>query len=216
MKIQQRLSMRSALVGLTALVALAASPSGCVSTTTFHSARPVAEGHTELMLGAGPLHVTEDGGRSLTLPMLEFQLRHGVSEAVDFGAKAYTLGLSVDLNIGLMQTPTFALSLDPTLDLMYVSLQGQSVKRAIAWLPLLMDIVHTRNFTLTLGPKVGVSFASLSSGDHEPSKNLLWAGGLVGARVRVNERFALLPELSVQRPLSGEGTIVGGGLGFAF
>lgn len=169
--------------------------SACVPTASLHTARPVPVGTTQVGVALGA-YVFEDDGDLDGLPVLEAQVRHGFHPHVDIGVQATSLATyALDVNVALVLTDSFALSVDPTVAVSPIGVGLVSY----FWLPVLADVVSTPDFTLTLALRPGyvhvddVGLEDLDFGI-DASASLLGAG--IAARIRLTDRLSLVPEVS--------------------
>lgn len=209
--------MRSifALLGLLVLTA-------CPSFTTMHTARPIEPGTNEIGINTVAIGIVpEGGGNAATVPNIEVQLRHGINENMDFGVKySFPLTITADLNIALINTGDFALSLDPQISPIYFTLEGTTFFLMYAFLPVIIDVVSTDTFVLSINVKGGLTYGSISgsatSNDFAISGTSYLAGGGVGFKIILGENFALMPEANLLYTIDGGGILWSGALGFLF
>lgn len=184
--------------------------SACPSLTTMHTARPIEPGRTQLG-GSAVVFGTKGDGASSGILVAELHIRHGFSETFDFGVKVYPVGVQVDFNILVVDSESFAMSLDPS----FSGIGGAGGIVLYAWLPLLMDVVNNEAVTLTIGPKVGVMLGAALAGG---SGAALATGAMAGLKIKITETFAVMPEADVYE-VFGDGAkavIWVGGIGVAF
>jgi hypothetical protein len=186
-----------------------------------HTARPIAPGSNEIGITAMALGVVPDFGDGVVVPDLEIQLRHGINENSDFGIK-YTapLSLTADYNFAIINTGSFALSIDPTVSPMYLSSGDSSAFWLWAFAPVLIDVLGTESFVLTVNVKPGIIYASGTVGDSDfnvsSSAMTFLIGGGLGAKFKLGETFALMPEFNVLFVPDTSGLFWTGALGFLF
>lgn len=207
------------ILGLLCLLALTTA---CVGSTTYHTATPIEEGTIEIGVMPGLYGVVADG-TSATLPNLEFGIRTGLTENMDLGVKINGLTLTTDLNIAVINEPTFAFSVDPALTVFYFGAGDASFLWTFATLGLLADVVKTPGFTLTAGLKPGFVYISVSGEDEDNEEisaagNGFTVGATIGAKFKLSKNFALMPSLDVLTPVEnfGEGLIFNAGIGLLF
>ena len=89
------------------------------------------------------------------------------------------------------------------------------------FLPVLFDVVSTSSFTLTLSPRAGLLYASgtFSSNDSplvaSSGVHALYGGG-VGAKLRLGDNFAIMPEFAAFKVVSTDGVVFQGGISCQF
>ncbi len=143
---------------------------------------------------------------------MELQIRLGVNETFDFGIKLYPVGVQADFNILLVNSESFAMSIDPSISTFAIGSGGVVL---YAWLPLLMDIVNTEAMTLTVGPKGGLMLGAAMVGTGGAA---VAAGGMTGLQIRITESFAIMPEVDAYAVFGDGASAVfwAGAVGFAF
>jgi hypothetical protein len=194
---------------LTALILSTA----CTSLTTMHTAKPIVAGETEI--GIIPHYY---GAEGVGIPNVEVQVRHGINENMDFGVKyTFPVSLTADFNIALVNTGSFALSLDPTISPMYISASDASTFILWAFVPVLVDVFSTDWLTLTLGGKGGMVYATGSAGDIGVADGASFmVGGSAGAKFMFSESFGMMPEFNILTSLDAGGLLYTIGVGILF
>ena len=158
--------------------------SGCPSMSTLHTATPTPQGKFDLKFAASYLGLAI-GGVDINAPAQpEVHGRIGISDNFGLGFKAYLGGLGVDGNIAAVNNESFAFSIDPALS--FVKLPG--VFYGITNINLLADVVKADGFTLTVGAKPGMTFATASN---VGGGTQFGAGGTLGVTYMVSESFGL-------------------------
>lgn len=208
---------------LIGLLWLSAWLTACVGSTTYHTATPIEEGTIEIGVMPGVYGVSAGDAGSVTLPNVEFGIRTGLTENMDLGVKINGLTLTTDLNIAVINNPTFAFSVDPALTIFYFGAGEASFLWTFATLGLLADVVKTPGFTLTAGLKPGFVYLSASGEDEDNEEisaagNGFTVGATVGAKFKLTKSFALMPSVDVLTPVEnfGEGFIFNAGIGLLF
>lgn len=185
---------------VSALLALVLVANGCTTLSNLHTARPVPQGKTEFSFATGAFGALNEGEHGVIPTLVEFAVRHGLTDNMDLGVHGYIPGLLVDLNIMVVDTGSFAMSIDPAFSAMYFSVNDDSTFFGTAWLGILMDVVSTESFTLTLGPRGGFQFVTADIDSEEEDFSGTETGGLVGGviafRFQLTKGFALAPEFS--------------------
>lgn len=193
---------------VSALLALVIMVNGCTTLSNLHTARPVSKGKTEFSFATGAFGAMNEGDHGVIPTLVEFAVRHGLTDNMDLGVHGYIPGLLVDLNIMVVDTGSFAMSIDPAFSAMYFSMNDDSTFFGTGWLGILMDVVSTESFTLTLGPRGGFQFvtADIDSEEDGDGYSGTETGGLVGGviafRFQLTKGFALAPEFSVYALIS--------------
>lgn len=215
-----RVSKRRCLIAVPLLLAFSA---GCPSVTSMHTARPIAPGEFEL--GVAPVLVgSVADGKGTGLPWIQFGMRYGISDTVDFGLLYVPpLQVSTDVNIAIINTGSFALSIDPTIQPIAAGGDNEAIFLVWAYLPVLIDVVGTETFALTLNVKPGVAYASAASdlgGEDEllESGTTYVLGGGIGLKIMLTDRFGIMPELGATYFLDAPNDVVywTAALGFMF
>ena len=211
--------MRQWTLGLFLLASIALT--GCVGVTTQHTATPIPKGDVEFGVVPGAIGAVAPGGSAI-VPNLELALRYGISDTVDFGVKITGPLVTADVNVALILQDNFALSLDPTVGLLYFSIDDATFIWLSGLLPVLADVVKTDGMTVVAGAKVGYIYisASDSNGDEEisGSGDGFTLGATVGAKFRLSKNFAIMPSFDILTPTEalGDGFIYNVALGFHF
>jgi hypothetical protein len=206
------------------LCLFAFAASGCIGTTTQHTATPIPAGEVEIgvIAGAYGATVTEQvTGETATavVPNVEFAVRVGLTENSDFGVKITGPTVTADYNHAIINNDNFALSLDPTLTVLYFSFSGESFFWLNAMLPVLADVVKTERIKVVAGAKAGYIYVSADSDDVDGASGDGFAvGGTVGAKFNLTESFAVMPafDLLVPTEVFGDVLIYNISLGFLF
>ena len=192
------------VVSLSLLGALAVT--GCFSLSSYHTARSIEPGTTEIGLAMEVLGVPDEEGAFVTHPMLF--ARKGISEKMDIGIAAGHFGTNFDLNYMVVETDEFVLSVNPNLTvamLTFLSVDGLDTAGSILTpgLYVLGDIPVADTFTFTTGVKV----ARYMSNEEGFTESLLLLGGSLGARIQFSS-FHLFPEVNLLTPAEFFGEFV--------
>lgn len=212
--------MRTYLKLISALfVALLAT--GCIGSTTYHTATPIPQGEVEIGVLPGVYGISTDAG-TIALPQVGFGVRAGVSENMDFGARINGPLLTADLNIAVVNNPDFAFSIDPSVSAFYFSVGDGSVFWMFADVGLLADLVKTESTIFTMGLKPGYIYASTSAGSDDEeisaSGDGFTVGLTAGVKIKLGESLSLMPSVDVLTPVEnfGDGVIFNAGVGILF
>lgn len=195
---------------------LVAFASGCFSYTTLHTATPVEKGDLEVVVapqawgirvGADVDGDTDsDGAGSLVLPAAEFEIRYGVSDAVDLGFRIFLLGFGADVNYAVINQDNFAFSINPQFGITGLTSGEETAVLGSAFLNLLFDVVKTDSIILTLAAKPGLLFAGVTGNDFAGDFGTGFAPGAgVLAKFRLTEGFAIAPGFDIIIPTDVDG-----------
>lgn len=189
---------------------------GCASYSTFLDPRPTPPGVTEVGVQVSALALDRGLGRGV-LPVPELTLRRGLAPGVDLGGKLGPLGLEVSSRLALLEQGRFRLGVVPGLGIAFAPLTTDLDDLLLGHLSLgliggveLGDVV-----TLYAGPR---AFAQLSvppvgfPRGFEGARAELLPGGLLGLRLSVSGRVALVPEIAAFARGRGGAPLIQGGL----
>lgn len=182
------------------LLAAASLLTACPSLTTLHTARPIEPGRTQVA-GAVGVYGFDDPQGGGHIGLLEGEIRYGFDERLDGGLRITGFSMyQADLNAALILSDDFVLSVDPTISTLPLGSFGITY----LWLPVLADVINTEDLTLTLAFKTGKLFvASLDPSNRigvQASGTLIGFGA--GLKIRIWDRFALMPEFNIVSPRS--------------
>lgn len=175
----------------------------CPSLSHQHTARPVPVGDVRLS-GAVSAYGFDVGGDSDWLPQVEGQVRYGLAERMDVGLKGGSNAvLQADLNYALVLRDDFVLSVDPTLAVLPVA----DILIGYAFLPVMVDVLHTERTTLTLSARYGyLHVEDLDDDDFGFDESLPLLGFGASLRWQVAPDLALMPEFQVLFPADDLGS----------
>lgn len=188
-------------VGATLLWGLGLSMAGgCATLGSFQSADTVGKGQWEVAVEPS-LWGGSSSGSVAAVPHLAVSGRYGASDRVDVGARM--LGNGLDGTIKVLLTPPdsdgVVVSLAPTAGGLF-ALGGAAIFNAS--LPVLVGIPTSDASQLVIGPRVvGIAGVTVDESDA-----LLLVGSSLGYYASLGGRFAIVPELSVVAPVTGEGS----------
>lgn len=183
-----------------AIVALLVLSTGCISVSSYHTARPIKTGTTEVGVAMELTGVVDGDGAFMTAPRLN--VRRGASEHFDIGLTAGGFGFGMDFNYLLTDSGSFALSINPALnwDGFYSFGTGSAgdlgpdqYTLLTYYAALLADLGSSEAVAFTLGVKGGL-VSQLGEGINDPHTAFL--GGSAGVKVLVDGIY-LLPELNL-------------------
>ncbi len=123
---------------------------------------------------------------------------------------------SFDSNWALVNRDSFALSLDPTVVGMFDRTGGASTLFLLAWLPVLLDVISTDTFALTVGIKPGILTSVTLSDSAGTFPTVALLGFSLGAKFMVAENFGFLPEISAARGINDPVLTMSASLGLIF
>ena len=216
------------------VVALLLLSTACVNPSSYHTARTVEPGETEITVALAGMASTDDAVEGVRIHHPSLHLRRGLASQVDLGLSAGSLGTGVDVNFMAVDTDAFSLAVNPTASVagMREMFMGDSFREhfllSMSYLGILADIHATDDLTLTLGAKPGVvntlfwgGGSGGSSTDRERETALMFAGSL-GAKIDLDGRH-LFPEVNVvwiddfdEGAPSDDGLTIIVGVGFGF
>lgn len=194
-------------IGLVGLVPL----TGCFG--TFHTATPIEEGTVELFAAPGLyLGVTPDEFNAV--PNLEFGARFGLSDSMDIGAQGHIFGGQVDLNLAIINDPTFAFSVNPLISVIRIPgiFDSDPVFAGVTSIGLLADVFKDDRVTITLGLKPTLIFP------FENDNLVLTVSGVALAKFRIFKHLAIAPGFEVMTPAASlaDGVILRANLALLF
>lgn len=226
MNTQHTITLRG--VGLT-LLALGAA--GCPSLNTYTTPRTIPAGTIQHTVALEAIGAGSSRG-SVVLPTLPtYQLRYGISDRLDVGARINNLtSIGADLKINMLRG-MLDLSVDPSFQLIYLSVEStsssgstssSSLGLAFLHLPLLVGLNLSRSFTLlaTPGFTYALGFAGSTSSTSGDRSQYLASGAMarfgLGFNWRVANAIALQPEVTALWNPATEGFIFNFGIGLQF
>ncbi len=207
--------------GIVSFFILAPSLSACLSISTLHTAKPVEAGELEVTLSRGLYIIAADPAGTL-MPQVEGQIRYGVSDNIDIGFKSSNLlANTFDFNWAVLNIDSLVLSFDPSISVQFVPTEQEMLFLVYGWFSILMDVLSSNDFRLTVGIRPGAFVATdnlRQMGLGQGSNTGFLLGGSVGAKIRLGESVALQPELSaatiVGKP--GKEILLNAGIGLVF
>lgn len=194
---------------------------GCIGSTTYHTATPIEQGELEIGVMPGVYGVTSEAG-SIILPQVGFGLRTGVAENMDFGVRVNGVTVTADLNIALVNKPDFAFSIDPAVTAFFFSIGDGSLLWIFAEAGLLVDVVKNDAMIFTLGLKPGFTYVSVGAGSDSEEVSASGDGFTIGVtagiKFKLTESLSLMPSVDVLAPVEnfGDGFIFNAGVGILF
>jgi hypothetical protein len=213
----------TALVGVACAIA-------CASPNTYGTARTIPKGkvsHTAAVEFIGVNQTTGDtdgdgvveGGVSVFFPTFPaYQVRYGVSDSVEFGARvASAATVGADLKVNFLRDSVVDLAVDPGFQYLLAS----EISIGYLYLPLLIDlnVSEVLSFVLTPGAMFAAGFGGIDNSAEFSNTGPMIRAGL-GLNIRPSEKFALQPELTIMKPLDrGDSLttlIYSAGIGFNF
>ena len=155
------------------LLSLACTLVGCFSYSTMHTAHTVDPGDSEVSVGAGILGGFNGVGGADKIDNTTIGHlggRYGLGDRVDLGARLNGFGAVVDLNVALVDTSHFALSVDPEAGVSFKKpdafqksgalMTPTIANQATLGVGILADILRVGRSTVTLGAEPGYMFAT--------------------------------------------------------
>lgn len=199
-----------------ALLAVTASmgSAGCASPNIYGTARTVPKGtvsHTIAAEGIGAVVQEKDeatgetAGASGFLPAFPaYQARFGLNDEMDLGARFASLGtLGLDFKYNFLRSPALDLAIDPGLQGFLVKGGDSAFGLGYLYLPLLVDVNLSKHASLVFTPGVMVAsaFGAVDLDSKFSATGVMLRAG-AGVNLRISERFALQPEVTVIKPFS--------------
>lgn len=211
---------------------------GCANPNTYATPRSLPQGAATFVVApevsafGGERRGSSDFGRVVPVPPT-VGIRYGLSDEVDLGARLVNLTApSADVKWNFLRSPAFDAAVAPGLQLYVVPGVGESDVSENVSEDMPVVIVHAPVLlgfnvapAVSIIPSVGLSYAfakapPAAASDIELSQVLTGPFGRLGLALdlRLGERFALHPELTVLRGFAeSEGFLVmTGGLGLVF
>jgi hypothetical protein len=198
----------STLIGLSTAAALGVFP----PINTPHTARPSDAG---VELGAVPMFSgVDDDGQTNFLIQARKKLGDGMELGIQFN---WPVGITADFNYTLLDTGSFALSVDPAVRPYYFRVNRQDAFVLWAFLPVIADLAKTESMVLTVNAKAAMSFAfNRFFSTAYPDDLIFYAGGGVGTKIKVGENGWIMPEFSMLYSFRANAMIWNVGVGFFF
>lgn len=187
---------------------------GCPSVSNLTSARTLDKGALEVtvaptFVSGSVLGLDSDGNTvaaGLTLPSMEGQLRYGLTDNVEMGAKLSVGGFAGHLKLGLLRSETaedgFNLSFDPGVSFMGFGAGGGLAGVVYVYLPVLAGY-RFGGHEVTFGPRLVPTFAGVGGGGASNGGVSFLGGGSAAVSFRLGESFRITPEFSLLTPLQG-------------
>lgn len=182
---------------------------GCLSTSSFHTAQPIEAGTTEMGVALeGAKNLEEDGW---AIPQPRVFARRGLTDSLDFGVTAGEFGIGADANYMVLNEGLFAMSINPYLGLLGARSFAPDDNENESDIGLfndgdmlittlmagfLFDLNFTDQLTATLGVKPGIVQASEWRAGERDGETGLMLGGSLGMRIDFSS-FYLFPEFNV-------------------
>ena len=188
-----------------AAVALGAL-TGCPSISTSGMARTLNQGSMQGFVSPG-----FDVLGGLTVPQVEVGGRYGVTDHIEFGAKAWFFGASLDGKFALLRAPSMQggvdLSLNPSVAYFGLGVSGTDGNTGnLGLLTVQLPVLVGVNFSghqLMIGPKlvghVGSGEAASGLGVSTNAGQLVGVGSSLGVAFKLGEEFRLMPEITYVR-----------------
>jgi hypothetical protein len=173
------------------------------------------------MLAVEAIGASTSGASALIPTLPTYMLRLGLTDRVDLGFRVANLtSVGADVKVNLVRG-AFDLAIDPSLQGLYVGAGDASVGLMWMNLPLVLGFNLSNNFTLLATP--GISYGVYFAGDSgvRGDRTTYSVGGFagrfgIGANIRLNQAFAIQPEVTALYNFNAEGVVYTVGLGFSF
>lgn len=209
--------MRARLYRLFALAIVASATivaSGCPTSPQLVNARPIGNGRNMFIVagtvtgfslsstGASNSSADDDVYGLLTLPSIDVMYRRGIGNHFDLGVSITGWGkIGVDGKINLINTPSFAMSVDPGIGGFFIGVGDAGGGYLHLTLPILFDIVFSPGARLTLAPMYQgmYAFATASDGSSSASASAYshFFGGNIAFEFAVSRSLRLQPYVGV-------------------
>lgn len=193
------------------LAGLASLSSACATYATLQTTRPLGKGVTQVAVEPGVVGAMSGTDLGGVAPRVDLSIRHGITEAVDIGARLGLGGLDVFGKFLVVQSDdSLRIALVPTAGLLYmVSSSGGGGVLNLS-LPVLFG-VPLGEHELVVGPKLYNTTLFGGVSEAGGAINVLMGGATVGFAARLSGGFTVLPEIAVLTPLVGSSTSTGQG-----
>lgn len=184
------------------LFCLVVFSAGCVSTSSYHTARPIEEGTTEIGLAVEGGTAFRDPNSGIVVTRPRVMARRGLTSQSDFGFSGGPSGTSFDYNYMFVDASPFVLSINPTLYLnweAFLPFDDRAAETGLVLVPilaLLADLEASEKVTITLGLKPGLVRESGSSGGESSAVTSAIVAGSIGLRLETGA-VAILPEVNL-------------------
>ena len=199
---------------------------GCLSTSSYHTAQPVEVGETEIAVAMEATTWTDDdSGFVVAHPRI--MVRRGISEEMDFGLRAGQFGIAWDLNRVVVHDDSKVISINPYIGWSMERFFGDgelnlgefvgSVELdehfmvVTALLGILVDFSVGDNSTLTVGAKPGF----LNIRDAETGTTQMMIAASAGMKFDLGSSF-VFPEVNAIKVENDEGFWLTFGVGVGF
>lgn len=212
--------MRTSLGTWGFIIAAGLALTGCPNPNTYGTPRTTPKGkvsHTIAAEGFGFKFddpETEAAVSAIVPTFPSYQLRYGITDQLDFGARVANLtSLGGDLKWNFVRSPMFDVAIDPGFQWYQLSINETSLNVVYLHGPVLLGINVAEPVSIVLSP--GVTYA-LASGTVETTDDREAAttndgimGRLgVGFDFRINEGFALHPEVTFMKSFRDDGMLL--------
>ena len=190
------------------LVGLASLSSACATYATLQTTRPLGKGVTQVAVEPGVVGAMSGTDLGGVAPRVDLSIRHGVTEAVDIGARLGLGGLDVFGKFLVMEgDDSLRIALVPTAGLLYMGSGSGGGGGGVLnlSLPVLFG-VPLGEHELIVGPKLYNTTLFGGVSEAGGAINVLMGGATVGFAARLAGGFTLLPEIAVLTPLVGSST----------
>jgi len=197
--------------------------SGCASFSSYQTAQVLDPDEDDFQIGIG-LTVTsfdleedavETDYEEMSYYKTELFLRSAVTENFDFGAKFWTVGLSVDGKYQFVDGEKLDMAVDLGFSYSGIEVDDEGV-RYLSFQPvLLMTYNFTEKFSLTLAPRAVIAVVSH---DEEGDDTQTFVGGTLTLSLG-GKKMKILPEIGYYKAedrLGQEVEVTHGGIGIQF
>ena len=208
---------------------------GCPSLSTMQTPRTVPQGQVRFGLGFEAVGIktaaktdtatnTTTPSQSVTFPQFELTLRYGVTDNLDIGGKLYLIGAEAGFKYQFLRGPLDVAIAPAASYISFGSSSGDSsgsISATYLHLPVLFGFNLNDNVTISFGPKLLYTIASITASDSTNDRSSaatsgLWVGGYLSLPLKVGHAFWIAPEINVYRPLKEDVFLYQGGLALLF
>lgn len=191
-----------AVAGATAVLLAAAGTHGCATLGTLQTANTLGAGNFQM--GLEPAFEMGVGTpQPIYVPRFDLALRYGVADRVDLAGRIGSTGLELGAKFQLTDPADkgLVLSLAPSVAGGAVPIPDNPIGVVYVTLPLLLGVGVGHGHQLVFAGKVANWMLLGDIGLSSLVLDELVVGGSVGFVLKLHEKFRLMPEVSVMRPV---------------
>lgn len=219
-------TLKTTVPSLVLTVLLATLSQGCISISSYHTARPIKPGDTEIGIVMEMAGVNEAEGIIMNSPQLN--VRRGATNTLDVGLRAGGFGFGLDANYLFFDNSSIALSINPAInwDGRYIFgidepspgnengglIDSTSYTLLTTYAALLADLGSMEYLAITLGLKGGLVSQLGEDASDSPT---YFVGGSLGVKVFLDGIY-LIPEVNLIYLTDAEQMAWTAGMGLMF